>query len=238
MLFATGVSQARCMCLIPSNGSTLELRDFQVDMANANAGSSISRNSSGKIAFWRERESVAATGARKAEGASVHALLTPSPPIWTGRDVCVHWESVKSTLRILNRPRRKMLSNLDKSGLPADGYVLRIYKRFGIANAFFSRRKASCAWSSERRSTDRSRFMSFAWRPSSTAFPLRIGAPRRVISSLAIRLKSLNMGNWSTSSKLLVMISHLCVLRRRPVCLLLLLQATYYYYYYYYLTHL
>ena len=79
MLFATGVSQARCMCLMPSNGSTLELRDFQVDRANANAGSSISRNSSGKIAFWRE--SVAAADTRKAEGGSVHALLTLSPPI-------------------------------------------------------------------------------------------------------------------------------------------------------------
>ena len=63
MLSATGVSQARCMCLIPSNGSTLELRDFQVDRANANAGSSISRNSSGKIVFWRE--SVAAADAER-----------------------------------------------------------------------------------------------------------------------------------------------------------------------------
>ena len=79
MLFETSVFQARYMCLIPSNGSTLELRDFQVDRANANTWSSISRNSSGKIAFWREN--VAAADIRKDEGASVHALLTPSPPI-------------------------------------------------------------------------------------------------------------------------------------------------------------
>ena len=217
MLFATGVSQARCMCLIPSNGSTLKLRDFQVDRANANTGSFISRNSSGKRAFWRE--SVAAADARKADGASVRSLLTPTPPIWTGRDAYVHWESVKSTLRILDRPRRKMLSNLDKSGLLAHGDVLGIYKSFGIANEFFSRHKVSCAWSSESRSTDRSRSMIFARRAVTTAFPSRIGAPRRVISSLAIRLKSLNVGNWSTSSKLLAMISHLCVLRRRQVCL-------------------
>ena len=155
---------------------------------------------------------------RTAEGASMHALLTPNPPIWTGRDACVHWESLSSTLRILDNPRRSTSLNADKSGLPAHGDVLSMYWSFGMANAFFSKHKTSCACSSERRSTDRSRSLIFDCRAASTAFLSRIGASRRVMSSFAIRLKSLNTGYWSTSSKLLAMISHWCKFRRRPVC--------------------
>ena len=43
---------------------------------------------SGWIAFWSE--SVATAEAIKAERASMHVLLTPNPPIWTGRYACVH----------------------------------------------------------------------------------------------------------------------------------------------------
>ena len=67
------------MCLIPSIGSALGVRVFHISNVNATIVSSVSLKVSGRIAFWNE--SVAAAEARKAEGASMLALLTPNPPI-------------------------------------------------------------------------------------------------------------------------------------------------------------
>ena len=64
------------------------VRVFQIVNVNATIVSSVSLKVSGRIAF--RSESVAAAEDRKAEGASMPALLTSNPPIWTGRDACVH----------------------------------------------------------------------------------------------------------------------------------------------------
>ena len=100
---------------------------------------------------------MAAADARKADGASLHALLTPRPPIWTGNVAWVHCESLRFMFRIFDKPLCNMLSKVDINGLPAHGEVLKIYKSLGIAKAFLRRHKASCARSRDRRSTDRSR---------------------------------------------------------------------------------
>ena len=55
---------------------------------NATIVTSVSFKFSCIIAFWSE--SMAAAEARKAEGDSIHALLTPNVTIWTGRDACIH----------------------------------------------------------------------------------------------------------------------------------------------------
>ena len=138
---------------------------------------------------------MAAADARKADGASLHAFLTPRPPIWTGNVAWVHCESLRSTFRFFYKPLRNTLSKVDSNGLPAHGEVLKIYRSLGIAKAFLIRHKASCAESRDRRSTDRSRSVIFAIKALSTALPSRIGAPSNVRSSLATLLKSLKTGN-------------------------------------------
>ena len=65
-LSATGLSQACWICLIPSIGSVLGVRDFQDDSANMIIGSTVLCNVSGREAF--RKESIAAAEARKAEG--------------------------------------------------------------------------------------------------------------------------------------------------------------------------
>ena len=66
------------------------------------------------MAFWRA--SVNAAEARKAEVASVEALLKLIPSFLTGSDDCNHWVSSKSTFKINERPSLKMVSNRDRSG--------------------------------------------------------------------------------------------------------------------------
>ena len=66
------------MCLISSIGLALGVGIFQITNVNATIVSSVSLKVSGRIAFWSE--SVAAAEARKAEGISMLALLTPNLP--------------------------------------------------------------------------------------------------------------------------------------------------------------
>ena len=87
---------------------------------------------------------MAAADARKADGASLHALLTPRPPIWTGNVAWVQCESLRSTFRIFDKPLRNTLSKVDINELPAHGEVFIIYRSLGIAKAFLRRHKASC----------------------------------------------------------------------------------------------
>ena len=134
---------------------------------------------------------MAAADARKADGASLYALLTPRPPIWTGNVAWVHCESLRSTFRIFDKPLRSTLSKVDSNGLPAHGEVLKIYMSLGMAKAFLRRHKASCAGSRDRHSTDRSRLVILTIKALSTALPSRIGASSNVRSSLATLLKSL-----------------------------------------------
>ena len=54
---------------------------------NATTGSAVSRNLSGRMTIWSE--SMITAEVRKAEGVSMHALLTPSQPIKTSRGACV-----------------------------------------------------------------------------------------------------------------------------------------------------
>ena len=51
-----------------------------------------------RMEFWSS--SVDAAEAKKAEGASVTALLIPKPPALTGRLVCDHWMLSRSTFNI------------------------------------------------------------------------------------------------------------------------------------------
>ena len=62
------------------------------------AVSSTSGGEADRMASWSG--SLAAAEAKKAEGASMHMLLTPSPPVWTGSDAYFHWSSKSWTLRI------------------------------------------------------------------------------------------------------------------------------------------
>ena len=119
---------------------------------------------------------MAAADARKSDGASLHALLTPRPPIWTGNVAWVHCESLRSTFRIFDKPLRNTLSKVDSNGLPAHGEGLKIYRSLGIAKAFLRRHRALCAGSRDMRSNDRSRSVILAIKALSTAVPSRIGA--------------------------------------------------------------
>ena len=66
------------MCLVTSTGMELWVRDVHVVVAELTAGSSAALMSSRRMAFWSG--SVAAAEAKKAEDASMHALLKPRRP--------------------------------------------------------------------------------------------------------------------------------------------------------------
>ena len=79
--------------------------------------------------------------------------------------------------------------------------------------------KASCACSSSRRSIALLRSFVFCSMALSYAFPLRMGDPRRIMSTLFTRIKSLNVSTPSIIVKSSIMISHLAVFSLRPVSL-------------------
>ena len=81
--------------------------------------------------FFFEWERGAAE-AKKAEGASEHELLTPSPPMWTGNEACFHCTSDSWTLRIVSSPDLNTLSNSCRCRFPAHGEVRRMYNIFRI----------------------------------------------------------------------------------------------------------
>ena len=84
------MSHARRVSLIPSIGSALGVRVFQIANLNATIVSSVSLKFPAELCFGVRAGRGAAAEARKAEGTSMLALLTPNPPVWTGRDACVH----------------------------------------------------------------------------------------------------------------------------------------------------
>ena len=73
----TGASQGRWMCLDRSEGSVVLARQLYVVLMFDTAVSSAPATEADRPASWKG--SVAAAEARKAKGASMHALLTPRP---------------------------------------------------------------------------------------------------------------------------------------------------------------
>ena len=107
------------MCLVASTGIELWVRDVHVVVAELTAGSSAALMGSKRMTFWSE--SVAASEAKKAEDASLHALLTPRPPICTGKLACNHCLSESSTLRTRDSPRLRVSSKDANTGLSKHG---------------------------------------------------------------------------------------------------------------------
>ena len=109
-------SQARWMCFAVVGGS-LELDSLDHSaIASFTARSGDLDGEVGMVASWSG--SVAAAEAKKADGASMRALLTPSLPMCTGSDAC-HWSSERSTFRIFSRPVLSARSSSCSSGLLA-----------------------------------------------------------------------------------------------------------------------
>ena len=92
-------------------------------VAELTAGFSAALMDSDRMAFWSG--SVAAAEAKKAEDASMHALLTPRPPICTGKLACDHCLSESSTLRTRDSPRLRVSSKGANNGLSKHGEVLK-----------------------------------------------------------------------------------------------------------------
>ena len=97
------------MCLTASACSFVLAQLVHAVLALFNALPSTSAREADKMASWSGN--VAAAYSRKAEGASMHALLTSSPPIWTGSDACFHCSSERWMLRMLSSPALSTLSN-------------------------------------------------------------------------------------------------------------------------------
>ena len=83
----------------------------------------------GEWLFWRA--SVNAAEARKAEVASVEAVLKPIPPFITG-SVPVALGVIKSTFKINESPSLRIVSNRVRSGCSSQSEVLNVYSRRGI----------------------------------------------------------------------------------------------------------
>jgi len=74
-----------------------------------------------------------------------------SPPCLTGRLAWSHWMSLRPTFTILDRSDLRMLSKVARSGLSEQPAVRRRYSNFGMLRLFFSKTRASCEWTSDRR---------------------------------------------------------------------------------------
>ena len=109
------------MCLVTSTVMELWVRDVHV-VIELTAGSSAALMGLERMAFWSG--SVAAAEAKKAEDASMHALLTPRPPIRTGKLACDHCLSESFTLRTRDSPRQRVSSKDANKGLSKHGAVL------------------------------------------------------------------------------------------------------------------
>ena len=111
------------MCLVASSGIELAVRDVHVVVAELTAAFSAALMGSERMAFWSG--SVAAAEAKKVEDASMHVLLTPRPPICTGKLACDHCLSESSTLRTRDSSRLRVSSYDANKGLSKHGEVLR-----------------------------------------------------------------------------------------------------------------
>ena len=111
------------MCLVASTGIERWVRDVHVMVAELTAGSFAALMGSERMAFWSG--SVAAAEAKKADDATMHALLTPRPPICTGKLACDHCLSESSTLRTRDSPRLRVSSKDANKGLSKYGEVLK-----------------------------------------------------------------------------------------------------------------
>ena len=101
-------------------------------------------NVDGSMEFWSG--SVDAAEAKKAEGASITALLILKPPAITGRLACDHWMSSKST------SSTRTASNLLNSEMSLQGDVLRVYNNLDLLKQFRRRLWTSWACISDNRS--------------------------------------------------------------------------------------
>ena len=95
------------MCLDRSDGSVVLARQFHVvSMLDAAVPSA----DADRMASWMG--SVAAAEARKAEGASIHTLLTPCPHMRSGSNAFFHFVSESWTLIVVSSPFFSTMSKL------------------------------------------------------------------------------------------------------------------------------
>ena len=92
-----GISQAFCMYCDVLIGIAVFAHAIQILFASVTVWFSVLCIDLARMAFWSG--SVAAAEAKKTEGTSMHALLTPRLPMWTGRVAWLHCLSSSSTLR-------------------------------------------------------------------------------------------------------------------------------------------
>jgi len=138
---AASLSHTLCICVDSVAGLSLPDKSNQAASASGIDKSSNSFTGADRMDCWRSR--VDAEDAKKAEGASICALLMPSPPCRTGSEAWSHCDSVRSTFKTEESPRLRVLSNIVRSGLSQQLDVRRKYRSFGILRLFLSKTKAS-----------------------------------------------------------------------------------------------
>ena len=91
----------------------------------------------------KEIEEIPAAEARKAEGASMVALLIPNPPELMGREAYSQLWSLRRMLQIDSRRHLRTLSKLARRGERKLGDVRRMYNTLGKDKALRRRQRAS-----------------------------------------------------------------------------------------------
>jgi hypothetical protein len=91
-------------------------------------------------------EALPAAEAKKAEGASMTALLTPRPPEETGKEAWSQPESDRCMLHMDSNRDLWRSSNEERSWEPKHGAVRRTYRSLGREKAFLNKQRASWAW--------------------------------------------------------------------------------------------
>jgi len=183
----------RCQCWLVAD---LSLPDKSNQAASASGidQSSNSLTGADRMDCWRLR--VDAADAKKADGASICALLMPSPPCRTGSEAWSHCDSVRSTFKTEQSPCLRVLSNVVRSGLSEQLDVWRIYRSFGTLRLFLSKTKALRKWTNDSRSKAFRSGSTFCFRTVSWADPLSTGALKRLISSLHTFMKWLRIDDF------------------------------------------
>ena len=216
----TASSHRRWTLVSSTPGLTTPPRDLHAasDLVTAGSGSEV-------MSLWsrRERSPVTpAAEAKKADGASWCALRTPIPPHLGGRQAWAQVDVDRSMLRIDAREDLSISSYVSGSALSQHGAVRRMYRSFGMAKTFRSRKSAVCAGSSVSRPIIDDRSKRFSYSTLSSPLPAWMGVPRRTASA---RGHSVNLRPAAIHSCRLVglrpMTSHLPWFSRRPQALAL-----------------
>src|ERR1043165_2040223 len=114
-----GLSHRACLCVGRFSASLISALDRHSDVMASKCVSGVKWREV-RMRVWSGR--VLAAEAKHSGSASEVALRIPRPPIFIGREACVHCRSVRDMFRIFSNPWRSVVSHVFNSGCLSQGW--------------------------------------------------------------------------------------------------------------------